>query len=179
MSKNDSIEIRRALCDDAEAIARVHIDSWRAAYRGLMPDSVLDGLSVERRSSEWRAWLALPEISTFLVTKSGSLVGFCTLIPSRDEDAGPNVAEIPAIYVHPSFWRQGIGQFLCAKTIEEARKREFAAVTLWVLDSNRKAIKFYESIGFCVDGKTKTDTELTGTPLHEVRFRLELSIDPD
>jgi hypothetical protein len=43
----------RACPDDAEAIARVHVDSWRTTYQGILPDEVLAGLSVERRRAFW------------------------------------------------------------------------------------------------------------------------------
>lgn len=37
---------RDAVVEDAPGIARVHVESWRAAYAGLMPQAVLDDLSV-------------------------------------------------------------------------------------------------------------------------------------
>ena len=46
--------IRPATVDDAAAVAHVHVSSWRSTYRGLMPDAVLDSLSVERRAEFWR-----------------------------------------------------------------------------------------------------------------------------
>ena len=52
------MEVRWATADDAAAIAAVHIASWRAAYRGLLPDAVLDSLSLEARTDHWREWLA-------------------------------------------------------------------------------------------------------------------------
>lgn len=44
--------------DDARAIAAVHIASWRAAYRGLLPDAALDALTLDGREGDWRRWLA-------------------------------------------------------------------------------------------------------------------------
>lgn len=163
--------ISRARVDDAVAIAGVHIDSWRAAYRGQMPDHVLEALDLQQRAQQWKEWLALPQVSVFVGTVDGTVVGFCCLSPTRDDDAGGTVGEIPAIYVLPSHWRRGIGRLLCERTLAEARKSGFREVSLWVLDSNESARRFYESLGFQRDGKTKTDSQLTGTPLHEVRYR--------
>ena len=40
--------VRPARPADAEAIARVYVETWRAAYVGLLPDRVLLDLSLER-----------------------------------------------------------------------------------------------------------------------------------
>jgi len=174
MPDEDSFKIRRARPDDAEAIATVHVESWRAAYRGHIPDRILNELKIGERTNDWKTWLDLPDLSAFLAIKTSSVCGFCTLTLSVDEDARQAVAEIPAFYVHPAWWRQGLGRELCKRAFEEARRRNFEAVTLWVLDSNQPARCFYESMGFSFDGNTKNDTGLTGTPLQEVRYRYSL-----
>ena len=47
------VALRDATPDDAHAIATVHVASWQVAYRGFMPDAVLDGLSVDDRARKW------------------------------------------------------------------------------------------------------------------------------
>src|SRR5512142_1389502 len=56
--------IRPATPEDAEGIARVHIETWRTTYRGLMPDSVLDNLSIEKQADRWDASLSNQRTST-------------------------------------------------------------------------------------------------------------------
>lgn len=51
------VAIREAGCADATGIARVHVESWRTTYGGLMPDAVLDGLAVEQRQETWKRLL--------------------------------------------------------------------------------------------------------------------------
>lgn len=106
-----------------------------------------------------------------MATVGEVVAGFCCVIRSRDDDSRDTVCEIPAIYVLASHWRHGIGRLLCERTFAEAREREFAEVTLWVLESNERARHFYESLGFRMDGKTKIFTETSGTPLREIRYR--------
>jgi hypothetical protein len=55
---NDAWTIRPAAMDDARAIAGVRVESWKSTYRGIFPDDLLDGLSVESRESGWRDLLA-------------------------------------------------------------------------------------------------------------------------
>ena len=52
-----SVTVRGATADDARAIAEVHVASWRWAYRGQVPDRILDELSVDEREAIWRAAL--------------------------------------------------------------------------------------------------------------------------
>jgi L-amino acid N-acyltransferase YncA len=119
------IVIRQARAEDAEAIAGVHIDSWRSAYRGKIPDQILNTLDIEERAQQWKEWLEVPGLSALVATVDGLVAGFCCVMRSRDDDAGDTVAEIPTIYVLPSHWRHGIGRLLCDRTLTEARKRGF------------------------------------------------------
>ena len=161
------MKVRAATPDDADAIARIHVDTWRAAYRGQIPESYLDALSVEQRARTWASTLARPGPGRVLVTEP--LTGFCFYGPSRDGEDG--VAEIFALYVRPDSWRQGAGRLLCDEALRDARSRECTSMTLWVLQTNERARRFYERIGYVLDGAERSNTRLTGSPLHEVRYR--------
>lgn len=142
------IKIRRATEKDASAIAKVHVNSWQSIYRGSLPDAVLDSLSIEQRTKEWHERLDAG-IDVWVAEVNHQIVGFASMCPSRDEDADPiKVVEISAIYLLPEFWRKGIGIKLCEPIFHAAAKNGFKEITLWVLESNTRAIKFYESIGF-------------------------------
>jgi hypothetical protein len=86
-----SMTIRRALPDDAPALARLHVDSWRAAYRGLVPDSRLDGLDYDRRTVRFREQLEAAPDQTYLIEQAGQLLGFLTLGGCRDPDVDPQI----------------------------------------------------------------------------------------
>jgi len=163
------MRIRRASIDDAPEIAAVHIASWRAIYRGHMPDSVLDALDIERRTIQWRERLALPYVDC-TVAEEPPVVGFCSLAPCRDPDSAPSMGEITAIYLCPTHWRRGLGRDLVAAALARSRERGYRTLSLWVLRENQRARSFYEAVGFLLDGGERTDTCLIGEPLHEVRF---------
>ncbi len=57
----DNIIVRKAKIEDATGIAEVHVLTWQCAYRGQIPDSYLDGLSIEKRTEGWREQIKLPE----------------------------------------------------------------------------------------------------------------------
>jgi GNAT superfamily N-acetyltransferase len=171
-----SITVRAAVVDDARAIAQIHVDGWRAAYRGQMPDALLDGLSVDRRTEDRRRDLAAPrspEHRTWVAEDDGRIVAFAITGPTRDEGAAGGVAELFAIYAAPARWGTGAGRALLAHVVEDLRGRGASAVTLWVLDTNARARRFYEIAGFAADGAEKT-APFGGATLRELRYLLAL-----
>ena len=164
------MNVRAATAADVPTIAQIHVDAWRAAYRGQIPDSYLDSLKVDERVRMWSGAIARPLPARLIVTDP--LTGFCFHGPSRAGEEG--VAEIFAVYVRPDAWRQGAGRLLCEHALADARARECAAMSLWVLKTNERARSFYERIGYVPDGAERTQTRLTGLPLHEMRYRKAL-----
>jgi GNAT superfamily N-acetyltransferase len=167
--------IRPATITDARRIAEVHVETWRAAYRGQIPDSVLDALNIQSREAFWTGRLAEPASKILAAVNRGAIIGFCDLIPTRDKDVdGRGTGEIAAIYVQARFWRKGTGRALVNHALAEARRCGYEAVTLWVLATNDSAKKFYTAMGFRPDGAAKTEKMTGGTELQEVRFRLAI-----
>ncbi|MFI8826268.1 GNAT family N-acetyltransferase [Streptomyces sp. NPDC053431] len=80
------MSIRRALPSDAASIAAVHVRSWQAAYRGLVPDPYLKGLDVAERTEVWRERLTGPAAPVVLVAEdeSGSVTAFASFRPWPD-----------------------------------------------------------------------------------------------
>lgn len=170
------MEVRRAQVDDAHAIAAVHVRTWQAAYRGQVPDAILDGLSVEQRTRSWSQIIARsmpPAAGAFVLEDDGEVCGFVHIAPSRDEDAGEEAGELTAIYVAPEFWGSGGGALLMECALAGLREAGCSEATLWVLDANVRARRFYESRGWTPDGAVKVD-QREGFELHEVRYRCVL-----
>lgn len=95
-----ALAIRDARAEDAEDIAGVHVRSWQAAYRGLIDQSVLDGLSVDERASGWRRILAEPlptSLGTLVAVRDDHLIGWASLGSGRDPD-GLADGEVYGIY---------------------------------------------------------------------------------
>ena len=165
------MNIRPATPTDAGTIAGVHVATWQAAYRGLIPHSVLDALDVESRAAFWHRLLSTTH-HTFVAESGTGIIGFCSLIPSRDGEAG--VAEIAALYVTPAHWREGAGSALGSAAIRAAVEGGYSCITLWVLAANSAAISFYEAQGFSRDGATRTEETASGVSLYEVHMKRQL-----
>jgi GNAT superfamily N-acetyltransferase len=174
-----TLSIRRAAPDDATALARVHVDSWRAAYRGLVPDSRLDGLDYERRATRFRERLLDKGPSeTYVIERDGEIFGFVTLGACRDPDVEPErVGEIWGIYLAQQHWRQGTGTLLCRFAEQVLASRGYGEIKLWVLAGNSRARRFYEAMGFKADGASKM-LDL-GAPLEAVRYGKRSGMDAE
>lgn len=164
--------IRRALPADARRIAEVHVLSWQAAYRGLLPADFLASLSIERREEQWRQSLADPAAGLLVCEREGGLVGFASFGSCRDADSRPGITgEIHAIYLLEPCWGIGLGKALLDEMLGGLRARGFEEVVLWVLRENRRAIDFYRRQGFAFDGSGRTLSTRAGVRMSAVRYR--------
>jgi ribosomal protein S18 acetylase RimI-like enzyme len=171
----DTARVRKANIEDAAGIAAVHVQTWQAAYRGQMPDDFLNELDIDKRTIRWREWAGKSDTWVLVVEdRDHRIAGFSSSCPSRDADADTKIAEIRAIYVHPEKWRKGVGRSLMSASLANVRDHGFDAITLWVLESNAPARAFYESIGFAVEGASKTVQPRADFSIREVRYRLDL-----
>lgn len=169
------LRLRPASLNDVPALARVHVASWRAAYRGLMPDSVLDGLSEEAFADNWRQRLTQMPRSTMVAVAAEEVIGFAAAGPSRDADAVPlKTGELYALYLHPERWGTGTAHRLWSGMHQWLVVEELAVVTLWVLEGNARARAFYERVGFRQEPDAVRALAREGTVLPEVRYRLPL-----
>lgn len=166
------ISTRPARPDDARTIASIHIDTWRVVYRGHMPDELLDGLDLEKWAEKRRGWIVQPQSPrhrVLVAERDGEIVAFAAIGPERDGE--PEIAgEIYAIYAHPDHWGTGTGRVLVKASIAQLRRDGFIEASLWVLDANERARRFYEAAGFALDGGEKTEL-FGGSPLRELRYR--------
>ena len=159
--------IRPATVDDVVDIARVHVSSWRSTYRGLMPDAVLDGLSVERRADFWRGVVERAKNQfVFVVEEEGRIVGFVN--GGLEQEADPHyTAELYALYLLKEHQGRGYGRALFRATAETFVERGHTTMLLWVLSTNPSK-SFYERLGGTYL-KTKP-LELGGETLEEVAY---------
>ncbi len=153
------MEIRKAVESDAWAIADVHVRSWKSAYPGLIPQEYLDGLGPEDRLRSWKQVLedtAWPRAGVLVLVDAGDVVGFSHLCPTRDDDRDPaTTAEITSIYLAPQAWGGGNGLALITLSIEQLVEAGYLTATLWALDTNTRARRFYEIGGWRTDGASK------------------------
>ncbi len=169
------VTVRLAGPDDADAIGRIQVETWRAAYTGLMPDETIAAFDVGSRQRQWREWLGQtlrPGSATFVVEDGGKVVGFASVGAAREEKAEQE-AELYSIYLHPTCWDRGIGRALLRRAEESMRSSGFRNAVLWVMEGNERAERFYRAAGWKEDGGRKDD-EFQGATVTELRYRKRL-----
>jgi GNAT superfamily N-acetyltransferase len=154
------MEIRRARPADALAIATVHVRSWQAAYRGLLPQDFLDHLDPLRGAEQWEAVLETTRWPTtgtvVLIDESATVCGVAHMSPTRDDDDDPrSVGELQTLYLDPPVWRRGGGSLLLQTAQLQLAEAGFEKASAWVLENNSGARSFYERHNWRPDGATK------------------------
>jgi len=169
--------IRSARLDDASRLAEIHIGSWQAAYRDLLPGDFLAGLNDElaSRTGQWQDWLSIDSErrAVLVVVDDDQVVGFAHLGPSGDKDLkASQVGELYAMYLDPAYYRQGWGSQLMDAAFEDLRASGFVEGSLWVMTDNTAARSFYERHSWQPDGKTAD--HCVGIAIPAVRYRIAL-----
>ncbi|HEY1627534.1 MAG TPA: GNAT family N-acetyltransferase [Streptosporangiaceae bacterium] len=173
-----TVHVRDARPGDAPAIAEVHVASWRGAYHGLIPQEILDGLDVPARTQRWTRIIDRTDSArgaVLVAEDDGRIIGFANVGQTRDSDAeAGRTGELTAIYLEPSSWGRGAGRSLMEAAVSRLAALGYADATLWVLDANERARRFYEAARWFPDGTVKTE-HADGYSLSEARYRRSLS----
>ena len=142
--------------------------TWQAAYEHVFGADRRATLDLERRRAQWDEWLADPQPASrvFVAEEDECVTGFVWTDDSRDE---PGKGELFAIYVLPEAWGSGAGSALMASALEALRS--YSSATLWVLEDNPRARRFYEREGWILDGGRREE-EILGVTVAEVRYRI-------
>jgi GNAT superfamily N-acetyltransferase len=148
------VSYRSSVPGDAEAIARVHVATWKTAYRGLLPDDLLDSMNPVDRIPRWQRTLNDAHSSVFVAEIGGEIVGFLAAAPC-DEGTADGCGELDAIYILESASGQGIGRTFMTMSDQWMRAQGYTRAVLWVLPTNAGAIRFYEAHGWRDDGADK------------------------
>lgn len=163
------IKIREAGLADVSGIARVHVDSWRSAYRGIVPEDILAGLSYEQKERQWEATIRGTTHSEFVYLaedETGQVIGFASGGPALAGDPLYQ-AELFTIYILEAYQRQGLGQRLFFQVVERLHALGLTSLLIWVLAENT-ACRFYESLG---GELVKTGSyEIKGVTLQQVGY---------
>jgi GNAT superfamily N-acetyltransferase len=138
--------VRPAEIGDAAAIARVHVETWRTAYRGLLPDDFLAALDQAGYEQRWARTLKDGNGRVYVAEDSGRVVGFASGGPERaGEDA--YAGELYAIYVLHESQGHGHGRALVRAVAQALREMNLTNMIVWVLRDNHPARHFYERLG--------------------------------
>ena len=142
------IIIRTATINDAEKVAKIKIEGWQTAYRGIIDDDFLDNMNIneeiEKRKNniENGADIIVAELDN-------EIVGFCLYRNYiKDPESYPNAnCELSSLYVRSSLKRRGIGTKLMQHVIQKLQNQGKTKMILGCLKENYPSRAFYEKMG--------------------------------
>jgi ribosomal protein S18 acetylase RimI-like enzyme len=141
--------IRPAQIDDAGAIARVHVSSWRSTYHELLPADFLESLTEAGYTERWQRFIGEASNRVYVVQDgddSRDVVGFASGGRERAGETG-YTGELYAIYIQEASQRRGHGRELVRAIVGGLRELGLEDMIVWVLRENQPARDFYERLG--------------------------------
>lgn len=166
---------RPARIDDAPQLAQIHLQTWQAAYRDVLSERYLVGLSagVARRTEVLGEAIASGTLSIWIAKLGQTLVAWASFGSSRDADASPETGELRAINLLPDVWSRGIGRQLWLQVRQQLINAGYDSTTVWVIQGNQRALRFYETMGFTPQPETAMTVVENHEPLPLIRYRIE------
>jgi hypothetical protein len=162
-----SISVRLARADEAEAVASAYRASREEAFSGLIPSAAVLPRTYADDVRRWREFADSDDGLLFVAESQGDILGLAAL-----EHSGP-LAELGALYVQPSSYRNGAGSALLSMTLSAAAD-SYAEVIAWVLASNQRAKDFFLSRGGWLDGGTEIRSINDSAKLVMQRIRFQV-----
>ena len=150
--------------DDPNEISNIYEQSWKHAYKGIIPQAYLDSIP----SGRWVHILDVQDRKHLAAELDGKLIGTASICPSRWEKH-KDCGEIVSIYFLPGYMGKGYGRELLERCVSELEEQGFDRIILWVLEENSRARRFYEKNGFVCTGEFIEDN-IGGKPLREVLY---------
>jgi len=139
------MKIRKAVIADASGIAKVHVDSWRSTYSGIVPDEYLKNLSYESREMMWKK--GIPHGHIFIAeNEEGEVVGFACGGQERSGEYENFHGELYAIYILKEYQGRGLGKKLVAAVVRQLLGKNITNMLVLVLEENKSCL-FYEALG--------------------------------
>lgn len=161
--------IRLATIEDAEAVAKVHVESWKSTYQGIFSDEFLNQLSIEKRTQQWLTTLKNTQHGVFLYvaeTLQNMIVGFSCGGPERSKQT-LYTGELYAIYLYKNYQGAGLGKQLFLQTAKHLLEHGHQTMLIWVAADNPAKL-FYEAMG----GKALTTKQalIGDTTINEISY---------
>jgi len=163
--------VRSARPADALVVAQIRVASWRATYRGVVPDSYLDVMSAEENAPQWAAAARgeQPGMRLLMCEDEGSAIGFAAFGAARLPQFG-YTGELYAIYFLPDAVGKGNGSALMAEVVRGLEALGHGDMILWVMEDNSRGRRFYERAGMTLVEGSRQSFEIEGRTIWEVAY---------
>jgi len=172
--------VRRAQSGDEVAVARVQLDTWRTAYRALLPAGVLDEWDEQAAAGLWAEAIGTPpgpDHGVLVALESTDVVGVAAFAPAGLPDDEP-AAELTTLLVEPRWGRRGHGSRLLAAVADLAGERGVRTLLSWVAEPDVVTARFLQSAGWAPDGWAR-DLDAGTATIRQLRWHTRLDDERD
>jgi GNAT superfamily N-acetyltransferase len=166
--------VRRARPEDAAAVARVQLVTWRTAYRALLPPAVLDEWDEQAAVTAWAEAIGTPspDHGVLVAVESAEVVGVAAFAPPDLPDDDP-AAELTTLLVEPRWGRRGHGSRLLAAVADLSGERAVRTLLCWVAEADEVTARFLQSAGWAPDGWAR-DLDTGTTTIRQLRWHTRI-----
>jgi len=165
----DGVTIRPGRSEDAYGIAAVHSASWRATYRGIVPQATLDGMEPEKTVERWQSAMAGPA-QMLVAEEHDKIIGFMVYGEAREPSFG-YAGELYAAYFLPEAMGKGLGTELIKIVVQDLAVRNLNDMIVWVMEANERGCRFYEKLlGGSIVPNSRQSFEIDGTTIFEIAY---------
>ncbi len=145
--------IRRVRPGDENSLAYVQTESWKEAFREIVPADILSKCTELKKATEmYRKLLAENKGNGYILELDGNPHCIAWWDASREKDMA-GFAELICIHSLKDNWHKGYGKMMMKQILDDIKSSGYSKVMLWVFDNNLRAIKFYEAHGFAASGR--------------------------
>lgn len=149
--------------EEIKGKAFVHWSSWHDSYPGLVNQQYLDNLTLQKCETIAFEW---PD-NIIIAKDQNCVIGFIGYGDQGKEL--PDYGEIFSLYVLHEYRGKGVGRRLMEAAFEKLDERK--RICLWVLKENKRAINFYQKIGFRPDGTEKLSASVAAVGIRMILIR--------
>ena len=174
------VSVRLARPDDVPEIARIQVETWRVAYPKILPEPVLEALTVDAAEPAWAAAVQAPpspKHHVLVAQEQRWLVGFAAVAPADDlEEGDPDpdaTAQLGPLLVEPRWGRRGHGSRLLAAAVDHARGDGMVRLIAWIPTADSASLDFLRSAGWAADGYAR-ELDTGAGELREMRLHVSL-----
>lgn len=145
--------IRRTKIGDENILAYIQTESWKEAFRGIVPADLLSKCTeIERATAMYKKLLDEHKGNGYILELDGKPHCIAWWDATREKDM-MGFAELICIHSLKDNWNKGYGSLMLKQIFEDVKMAGYSKIMLWVFDNNVRAIKFYETHGFASSGK--------------------------
>lgn len=149
------IHIRKVKEGDENTLAYIQTESWKAAFKDIIPEDLLEKCTdINRATDMYKRLLAANKGNGYILEIEGRPHCIAYWDATRETDM-EGYAELICIHSLQDNWHKGYGSKMMDRVLEDAKCAGFSKIMLWVFTENHRAISFYEAHGFVSSGRTK------------------------